>query len=173
MKLEFDDEMIDIIFESALNACDMEKYDKGLRLLVKISDMGHKEAKYQIGNMYLQGKGVDQDFEKAKKYFLELANENNTYAINNIGAILCKQDKYVEAIKWFEKALNNGSKQAASNLGVIYEEGLSGEINKKKALIYYYEAALLGDVESQKKVNELQDEICATLTDISTKVGIE
>lgn len=159
MKLELDNEMIEAIYEIGLTAYDNGNYEKAYNTFQKLSEAGYKDAKYKIGNMYLEGTGVNKSFEKAKEYFSELANENHTYSINNMGAICFNEANYADAIKWFEKALKNGSKEAAYNLGYIYEAGLSVNVNKKKAFKYYYEAALFGDEDAKIKANEIQKEL--------------
>lgn len=155
MKFELDNEMLEMVFEMGVQAYEKMEYDKSFKALNQLANLGHEESKYIIGEMYIYGKGIEQDFDMAKKYFMDLSDTCNVNALNNLGAICCQQDNYKEAIIWFEKASKLDSKEANNNLGIIYENGLAAKKDMDLAINYYNKAALLGDKDAKNRLVEL------------------
>ena len=53
----------------------------------KAAVQGDKNAQFNLGLMYEQGKGVAQDQEEAVKWFRQAAEQGNMMAQNNLGSI--------------------------------------------------------------------------------------
>lgn len=51
---------------------------------------------------------------------------------------------YKEAVKWFEKAAEQGEPDSIFHLGICYAEGLGVDKNINKAIDYFFKAADLG-----------------------------
>ena len=65
-----------------------------------------------LGWMYANGEGVEQDKEEAVKWYRKAAEQGNADAQNTLGVMYDKgegveQDKE-EAVKWFRKAAEQG-----------------------------------------------------------------
>ena len=65
-------------------------------------------------------------------------------------AVLAYQDQqYASALKLFETAAKNGSREAQHTLGYMYREGLGAEPNMAKAMAWYRKAAEQGHAPAQ------------------------
>ena len=66
--------------------------------------------------MYGEGKGVRQDYTKAREWYQKAADQGDAYAQNNIGAMYYlghgERQDYAKAAEWFEKACDNGNKKS-------------------------------------------------------------
>ena len=56
---------------------------------------------------------------------------------------------YKKAFEWYEKATEQGNAMAQSNMGVMYDFGLSVDENHKKTVEWYEIAAEQGSVDAQ------------------------
>lgn len=102
---------------------------------------GDIQAQYDIGNMYECGKGVEQDTEKAIKWYTMAAEQGYVDAQNALGNIYNEKKDYSGAVKWWEKAAEQGDGPAQSNLGTMYEKGIGVKQNYQEALRLYNLAA--------------------------------
>ena len=84
---------------------------------------------------------------------MKRANEGNSEAIFRVGQVYyhgergIKQDKD-EGLKWFHRAMKEGSGRAAYILGVAYEHGDGVDKDIDKAIEYYQKGGDLGDAHS-------------------------
>ncbi len=62
------------------------------------------------------------------------------------------EQNYKEALKWFQKAAEQGLADAQNNAGVIYQHGLGVEQNYKEAMKWYAKAAEQGNADGQNNV---------------------
>ena len=87
-----------------------------------------------LGGMYEDGKGVEQNWEEAMKYYKMAFEKGNVYTMNNLG-YMYQNGNYVEqndgkAIKYYKMAVKKGDSVAMYNLGSIYEKGNSNKIGR-------------------------------------------
>ena len=92
-------------------------YTSAYRAFKRLAKRDHAEAQFQLGMLYLYGKGVDQDAEKGISWLKQAALGYSYMAANELGQIYLsgqwvKQDE-AEAIKWIELS----SEIAAENEG--------------------------------------------------------
>ncbi len=66
---------------------DEEKYEEAIPLLQKAADMGDEEAQAELGGCYDKGNGVEQDDEKALKYFRLAAEQGNPKGLYGLGLL--------------------------------------------------------------------------------------
>lgn len=83
---------------------------------------------------------------------LELSDAVDQY---NLGIQLHKEGKYKEAVKWIEKAANQGNDKAQHSLGYFYEIGEGIEQSYKEAFKCYTKAANQGNINSQYNLAQL------------------
>ncbi len=99
-------------------------YAKALELWRPLADKGVPAAQYQMGMLYAEGKGVEQNDQTAATWFLRGAERGNALAQYNLavsyaeGLGIRKDD--AEAVKWFRRAANQGMPFAQLNLGLLY-----------------------------------------------------
>lgn len=86
----------------------------------KAAAQGHVKSTANLADIYLNGgEGIDVDFLKARKLYLQAAKEGNTKAQNNLGFIYFEgkgvSKNYQTAYMWFHIAAQIGSDEAEVN----------------------------------------------------------
>lgn len=88
---------------------------------------GDRYAECQVGIMYANGQGVQQDYAIAAKWYELAARHGNAFAAYDLGWLYLNaqglpQD-YAKAMEWFGRAAGQGHAIAALNLGILYRDG--------------------------------------------------
>lgn len=123
----------------------------------KASEMGDSWAQYLLANMYMIGKGVSQDINKAINLYTDSAKQGHKNAQFNLG-LICESNKfYQEALYWYIKAAEQEHKDAMFNLANMYQEGKGIPKDMKKAIGLYTKAANLGNVKAQSNLGVIFD----------------
>lgn len=119
---------------------------KSLEWYTKSADQGNSKARYNLGLLYLSGKGTPKDFKKALYLFKQVINEKEgTKAQSDIGYLYQQggygilQD-YSLALQWYTTAANQGSAHAAYNLGIMYYYGHGSPENHIIAMSWFQRA---------------------------------
>lgn len=120
-------------------------------------EKGYPRAFDNLGRCYELGVGSFQrSSEEAERLYRQAAARDVPNGMNNLGLALSKRGEYREAVRWFWKAANEHNHTLAwRNLGVAHLRGLGVEKNLVSAVDYFRRAARLGDIQSQRW---LQDE---------------
>ncbi len=98
--------------------------------------------------------GIDthKDLPKAFECFLSAANKNYAPAQKFLGIFylygLEMKDEKI-AVKWFQKAAEQGDSEAQSALGCCYQSGRGVDQNDKLAVVWFQRAAEQGSSEAQ------------------------
>jgi TPR repeat protein len=111
----------------------------------KAATHNHLSANYNLGDIYYDGRGVEQDYNKAIEYYKIAAGEGDSNAQNRLGYMYANDQETKKdvdsAIKWYRKAAEQNHSTANYNLGDIYYEGQGVEQDYSKAIEYYKIAA--------------------------------
>ena len=103
------------------------------------------ETQYQLGLKYMEGRGVDQDFSRARAWLLRAADQGHVEAMawygHLLGSGLGGEVDMGSAIKLFEKAADAGSAVALIKLGGLYKSGTVFKEDKEKAMRCFEKAA--------------------------------
>jgi TPR repeat protein len=95
----------------------------------------------QLGQMYLYGLGITQDFHQAVYYFEMGSKLNDSISIFNLGEMYLNGwgvgKNYTEAFRLFSHAMTMGYSKAWNSLGYMYYYGLGVEKNVKRAYDYF------------------------------------
>ena len=100
-------------------------------LFQKSSDQGNGNAENELGLLYLTGKGVAKDVDKAKALFEKAAEKGIDGAIHNMGVLylsgqgVAKDPK--KAMEYFEKAAKKNNKDSQYVLGMLFQKGREPE----------------------------------------------
>lgn len=111
------------------------------------ADCGNNRAQLFLSTFYEKGEGVEQSNEQAIKYLEMAANANFVDAYFGLGRLLSKVERYDDAEKWLNLALEHlGSEhpdytEALILLGDLYYEK---DHNDPKVYEYYHKAAIRG-----------------------------
>ena len=134
-------------------------YDRAAYWFEKAAENGVANARYNLGVLYHQGLGVDQNIETALEWYRKAAQLGHPEAQYNLGIA------YIEGIgvsydpkraaEYFETAAASGITEAAFNLGLIYENGLVGNAQPDEALLWYKTAADNGNVDARRAMEQL------------------
>jgi TPR repeat protein len=95
-----------------------------------LAELGDAEAQFNLGVMYDEGAGIDQDLVAAASWYRKAADQGFMDAQTNLGMMYYEGQgmprDYAEAAKWFKRAASQGDQEAASYLKRI-ETTRSGE----------------------------------------------
>ena len=118
------------------------------KALIAKADAGDVEAQFRVGSAYDTGNGAPRSAENAMKYYLMAAEKGHAEAQNSVGSALQAEEKYSEALVWFERAAAQGHALATNNLAFLYDLGRGVKQDRRKGFELYSRAADLGWAES-------------------------
>ena len=105
--------------EDAMAAYAGGDYATALRLLRPLADQGDAQAQYNLGILYENGQGVQQNDAEAVKWYGKAAEQGYGDAQFNLGHMFVKglgvPQNYVQAHMWFNLAAMAGDQGAATN----------------------------------------------------------
>lgn len=132
--------------------CRQEKFDKAIYWFTRSAELGNTYAMMELGDLYTNGMGVEQDTQKGHDYYMKAAMAGNVDAMEVLadryyGGFNTDCD-YAAALMWYKRALRAGSETVTVQIGDIYETGGYGvEKDEAKAIAYYKKAADAGEAE--------------------------
>lgn len=117
-----------------------------LRILART---GNPDAETILGNLYLNGQGVSQNYVKADYWYKKAAAQGDAIAETTLGHIydlsgVWVKANYIKAVYWFRKAAAQGNAEAEFRLGSNYLAGLGVKTNDTKAAAWWRKAAAQG-----------------------------
>lgn len=89
---------------------------KGVSLLESISE--DVRAQYYLGEIYMNGYGVERNSEKGMDYFLQAATAGYHIAQYRLGLLLEMEDKK-SSMQWLIAAAHNGNKEAQEKITFV------------------------------------------------------
>lgn len=107
---------------------------------------------YELGNLYLYGRGTTKDVAAAFRLYMKAAEKGYKEAQHRLGDCyeegIGTSQNITEAIKWYEKSAEQGLVDAQRALAWLYssEKFITKDINK--SLMWYKKAAAQGDLEA-------------------------
>ncbi len=127
-------------------------YDKALEYFTKAAELGDAAAQYYLGRMYMEGKGVEKDNEKAVYHLEKAAIGGHPYARHNLAFIETEDDKdenTERAVKHLIIAANLGHECTMKQLLTLYKEGV---VTKEEygATLRTHQAAIDATKSSQR-----------------------
>ncbi len=138
---------------------DKNDYTQALRLFTEGANAGDPESQTMLGRMYYDGKGVEQDCEKARLWFQKAADQNYGDAYAWMSDIYvekqCKSVDYEKALQLIHKAIELGSIYGINNLGYMYRFGYGVTQDFNEALKWFRKAAEQGDRVGQADLADM------------------
>ncbi|KAG0294692.1 hypothetical protein BGZ97_005024 [Linnemannia gamsii] len=123
---------------------------------MKNARLGDKDAQFALGDMYIAGKGVTQDYHHAMTWYLKAAKQGHTEALNSLGLLYQSGTgvsmDHSQAVYWFRKAAEQGNAGGQNNLGFMYLKGKGVPQDYSQAMFWMLKAAEQGDVTGQGNV---------------------
>lgn len=117
-------------------------YERAFTMYEKAAMFGKISRAWKaMGNLYMNGRGVERDVEEAISCFEVAADGNDREAMYNLGLIYLRgndvEADYEEARDWFEQAAELGEPKSMYHIGELYRLGYGVEKDMDKALEWY------------------------------------
>jgi TPR repeat protein len=101
-------------------------YQAAFEEWLPLAELGDAEAQYNLGVMYDEGAGVDQDLAAAAGWYRKAAEQGFIDAQTNLGMMFyhgqgIPRDHH-EAAVWFKLAASQGDQEAAKYLHLVEKE---------------------------------------------------
>ncbi len=127
-----------------------------------MAEQGDAVAQYYLGNLYMTGLGVPQDYAEAERWYRRAVEQGYASAQFNLGVKYYNSlpQDYAEAAKWFRKAANQGNADAQYNLGVIYDKGYGVPQDYVQAHMWFNLAAAQDQISATRN----RDTVAALMT---------
>jgi localization factor PodJL len=114
---------------------------------------GDNKALFEIGDRYMDGRGLASDYGKAAEWYRLAAERGFAPAQYRLGNFYEKglgvDRDAVKAKHWYELAANQGNASAMHNLAVLLAAGTDGAPDNEAAARWFTRAAELGVKDSQ------------------------
>jgi len=133
--------------------------DAAIPLLRRAALKGAAPAQYDLGKLYEQGLGVDQDMIEARNLISKAAEAGHVGAMYDLALFMAEGEggpvDEAGAVEWFGKAADHGFLDAQYNLGVMYAEGIGTQQDLAEALYWFELATRKGDSAAALEVRNL------------------
>ncbi|MFD1200183.1 peptidoglycan-binding protein [Brucella gallinifaecis] len=127
--------------------------DVGTSALREAAANGDAHALFEIGNLYMEGRGVKEDLAEAAKWYAKSAARGFAPALYRLGNFnekgLGMPRNISKAIDWYQQSAQKGNASAMHNLAVLFASGANGSADNASAVRWFTEAAELGVKDSQ------------------------
>ena len=136
-------------------AMSLEQYE----IIQSCAEIRAPRAMALLAQLYLQGKGVEQDHQKAMELALRASKQDDMLGMSIVGRLynngLGVTQNYDTAIEWYKKAIELGSVDDMYNISIAYaNRDLDGknEIYTKLAREWLFNAANAGQGEAMNRI---------------------
>ncbi|MSR14458.1 MAG: sel1 repeat family protein [Gammaproteobacteria bacterium] len=114
------------------------------------ADRGDPIAQNNLGVLYLQGKGIGQDYGYARQWFEQAAANGLPGAMHNLGIMHLRgygmSKDPIAGARWLEQAATAGDREAQFFTGLLYYKGEGVGQNYAQAEVWFTRAADQGVV---------------------------
>lgn len=160
-----------------LEAAASRHWTDALREFRPLAEQGDANAQVNLGNLYMRGLAVKQDYLTAFDWYAKAARQGNVAGQAKLGLMyyygLGIQEDRAEAMRWFLKAGEQGDPEAAMVLGTLYDQGSAGRRQPAEAYLWYSIAADLGKEDAEALRTKLLDDLSpADLNTALTRLNV-
>ncbi len=136
-----------------LDAAAREDWPTAYREFKESALRGNGNAAVNLGNLYMRGLGVAQDYYQARAWYEKAALESNPIAEAKLGLLyylgLGVEENRTRAAEWFQKAGDQGDAHSAMTLAEMYLAGDGVPVSRREAYVWYTIASELGYKEAE------------------------
>jgi TPR repeat protein len=140
----------------------MQDQEKDFKQLLSKAEAGDLKAQYQVGTLYLKGKGVDSNGRKARTWIGKASERGVKKATTRLGILYYKGEggakDYKRAFKLFNE-VSSDSVLAQYYLGEMYAEGKGVKKDYTTAINWYTKAVEGGYGRAGGKIINMEEEI--------------
>ena len=139
--------------ETGLQAFEAQDYATALENFTQGAMLGHALAQFNLGLMYHQGIGTEQNLEDAMQLYALAAQQGIEQAQFNLGLMYDRGEgvaqDFREAYYWYMQAAEQGSADGQYAVGTMNFYGQGMARNYEEAIRWYQESARQGHRDSQ------------------------
>lgn len=144
-------------------------YTEAVRWYRAAADEGNAFAQFRLGEMYMNGLGVEYDPALSFHWYYLAAEQGEVRAQAQLGFLYSTgigvSQSLTEAVRWYSAAANQGSSLAQFSLGRMYQTGSGVPQNYSAALRLYLAAAVQGNPAAQTNLGVMYSEGQGVLQD--------
>lgn len=155
----------------ALTSTPIDISAEDLQTLRTQATQGNADSQAFLGWLYAEGKGLPQDYVKARQWYEKAAAQGIAEAQFRLGMLYAKgkgvSQDYVKAQQWWEKAAAQGHGLSMGQYGLLYAEGRGVQQSDVKAYMWFDLAAKAKEAITdsvQKTATKGRDAIALILT---------
>lgn len=138
----------DPIFEQGAEAYKNGDHSEAFKLWLSRAEQGDMSAQFNVGRMYDDGDGVEQDKGQALKWYQKSAEQNHPDAQYHLALMYSEGDgiaqDFKQAYRWYSRSAVQGDPRAIYNLGTLYFNGEGVERDQDRAKMYFKQACKAG-----------------------------
>ncbi len=138
-----------------------EDFQKAAYWYRKSAEQNFSSAQYNLGYLYLEGKGVEADVEKGLQLIEGAANQGLAPAQYELGTFYFEgeyvEQDYQQAYHWYQKAALQDWAPAMHNLGHMYLQGWGVARDRKRAIEWFEKAVKQGFSPSQMALLKIEN----------------
>lgn len=127
----------------------------------KAAAAGHTDAQRELALLHIEGRGVPQTFDEARRLLFLAANKNDTEAQFHLAMLIISGrggDMTVSAgIQWLERAAETGHRPAQLELGIIYLNGSHIEVDSDRGRNWLERAVSQGHTPAMYQLASLYE----------------
>jgi tetratricopeptide (TPR) repeat protein len=116
-------------------------YEKAVEYHTKAAELGHADAHACLGNLYWEGKGVENDMKKAIHHLEQAAIGGHTYARYNLADYEITHGRYERAAKHYIINANLGCNESLKAIKVLFVQRVVSK-DEYTAALRGYQAAV-------------------------------
>lgn len=151
----------EIIYNNGLILSNEKEFEEAFALFEIIAEKGDTRAQYQLGNFFFHGLGIEQNYQKAKDWYLKASEKGLIEAIEGLGEVYWREaggpgdllepepEELIKSFWLFYQAAIKGSPNAQYQLGFCYDFGYGITPDEAKAIGWYTKSAEKGHIKAQ------------------------
>lgn len=140
-----------------------EDFKQAAQWFRKAAEQGSAQAQSNLGVMYADGEGVDQNMDEAIRWLRKAAEQGYAEYQHNLGVMYVNGEdidkNFDEAAKWLRKSAEQNYADAQHLLGVMYMRGDGVDNNLEEAIKWLKKAAEQGHAEALQVLTRLANTI--------------
>ncbi|EKT63824.1 SEL1-like repeat protein [Providencia burhodogranariea] len=98
-------------------------------------------AMMSLGDLYLDGLGVNKNITLAEGLYKNAMQEGNDIAITRLAMLYAEIDNYDDAIRLYNIAISKNDPEAMNSMGLLYKYGIGVNLNIKKSVMLFEQAS--------------------------------
>lgn len=117
-----------------------EDAHKSFILNSRAAESGMRDAVLAMGWFYLNGVGVEQDTEQARRWYKKSARQGDSRAMFSLGQMAYDDKDFADAEVWFRRASDKGHARSLFWIGKLYWRGCGVSEDRKEAMRFFQKA---------------------------------